>query len=197
MGEYLSGYEEKPDPGFIFNVAQCQRLLGHPGPALQSYRRYLNEAPEGAGRVIAERQAAELEQLLGSGDKPPAHAEGAGLAPPAVSSAALAPPSAAAPPTSEVAPVRPAAQPEPAISLVTSAEAPLAGPLPALPATAIQAPPDPRTSEVSAARTEAERRPVYERWWFWAATSAVSVFAVVAVASSGGRPACDIGRMCR
>src|SRR5438552_18761209 len=63
MGEYQSGYEEKADPVFIFNIAQCQRLLGHPAPALESYRRYLSEAPDGAGRAIAERQIQELERL--------------------------------------------------------------------------------------------------------------------------------------
>src|SRR4051812_531690 len=54
MEEYQNGYLEKPDPIFIFNMAQCQRLLGNRGPALEFYRRYLREAPRGAGRPIAE-----------------------------------------------------------------------------------------------------------------------------------------------
>ena len=204
MGEYLSGYEEKPDPVFIFNVAQCQRLLGHPEPALNTYRRYLVEAPEGAGRAIAERQVAELERLVAGGGTlhPSAVTEAFGRAAGSTQVAAAAPP---APPASGTAATVPAAPapPEQALPLVpvrSAAPASMAPPL-AFTTTFARTSSNPSTSTRASAllvvHTDAGSRPVYERWWFWAAASTVSVFAVVAIASSGGRPGCDAGRSCR
>jgi len=202
MGEYLSGYEEKPDPVFIFNVAQCQRLLGHHGPALRSYRRYLVEAPEGAGRAIAEKQVAELERLVAGRDSPypSAVTEVFGPAPTSSVSPASAAPSAppSAPVSGTVATVQArAAPPEVTLALVpvrSAATVPIATPA-AFVTTSARA--SSSTSALLVMHTAPEPRPIYERWWFWSAAGAVSVFAVVAIASAGGRPGCEAGRSCR
>src|SRR3569623_107591 len=60
MDEYQKGYLEKPDAVFIFNIAQCQRLLGNSSAAVEFYQRYLREAPNGPGRPVAEKEIAEL-----------------------------------------------------------------------------------------------------------------------------------------
>ena len=60
MEEYQRGYLDKANPVFIFNIAQCQRLLGNSAAAVEFYQRYLKEAPDGPGRPVAEKQIAEL-----------------------------------------------------------------------------------------------------------------------------------------
>lgn len=198
MGEYLSGYEEKADPIFIFNVAQCQRLLGHPGPALQSYRRYLSEAPDGAGRAIAEKQAAELQRLVaGSAPSPAAEDDDLsvlGSAPMPLGGSGT--PEPGAPPLPEAAPLAGgAASSEEAVSpLVTAAPTALI-PIPTAPTAETSSSAGPSESLVAPA--EPERSPIYKRWWFWTAAGAVSLFALVAATSSGDRPGCETGRLCR
>jgi tetratricopeptide (TPR) repeat protein len=44
---YGEAYELSPLPAFLFNIAQCQRKLGHWGRAAFFYRRFLARAPEG------------------------------------------------------------------------------------------------------------------------------------------------------
>lgn len=219
MGEYLSGYEEKPDPVFIFNVAQCQRLLGHPGPALQSYRRYLKDAPEGAGRAVAEKQIAELERLLpgetAGGGWP---GEGAPFASalletdppvtplPADSPATVTtsapqpqePPDAPAPmPAGDARGATggaPASASAPPPSGVSTTAAVVVAPVAAL----ATSPPGPAPSALLVTRSEPAPRPIYKRWWFWTGVGAASLIAVIAIAaSSNARPGCDTGRLCR
>jgi hypothetical protein len=208
MGEYQSGYEEKADPVFVFNIAQCQRLLGHLGPALESYRRYLREAPEGAGRAVAERQIADLERLTGveattpsaSPPLPSAGATNIAGAPPVVTPEG--------PTTIETPPPLPspsspshAVGPEPSVAPPSStalAESPTmtTRSLAAVDTTS----PTVAASPALAIRTDQEPAPpLYRRWWFWAAAGALSIATIVAIsaASSGGKPACDADRVCR
>ena len=196
MGEYLSGYEEKADPIFIFNVAQCQRLLGHPGPALQSYRRYLAEAPDGAGRAIAEKQAAELERLVAGSDPPPADDDDdpSVLGPAPMPLGGLETPQSEPPPLPEAAPVAAAAaSSEEAVSpLVAPTPAPLIDVPTAITAETTSSPIDSLVTHA-----EPERPAIYRRWWFWTAAGAVSLFALVALTSSSDRPGCETGRLCR
>lgn len=204
MGEYQSGYEEKADPVFIFNIAQCQRLLGHPAPALESYRRYLSEAPEGAGRAIAERQIEELERLTaGATTTPPA------VPPPATTSVAGAPPaSSPAAGGSEAPPAVDALPPPPHAAAPTPLVPPPHAVAPSRPPTATtrslaavdnssrSAAPAPA---LSLHRDEDPGPPLYRRRWFWVVVGAFTFASIVAVAvaSSSGRPACDAGRVCQ
>lgn len=44
LHEFQAAYVEKPDPAFLFNIAQCQRQLGAYEAAARSYRAFLNQA---------------------------------------------------------------------------------------------------------------------------------------------------------
>ena len=195
MDEYQKGYLERPDSVFIFNIAQCQRLLGHRESAVEFYQRYLREAPDGAGRAVAERQIAAL-------SAPPANVSAA------AAGAALSPPTPAGSTTAPVAAApgnRPGAAPEPAASapgagaappVQTAPAAPAAGP--ALASASALATPAPEAPVLLTARAAEPQRPVYERWWFWTAAAAVVVGTVIAVsASSPSRPDCGAGRICK
>ncbi len=90
IGEYLEAYGLAPRPELLFNIAQCHRLAGHAEPAIEFYRRYLADAPEGAAADESRTHVASLQQQL--------DAERTERAPPAApSSSAPAPGSVPAP----------------------------------------------------------------------------------------------------
>jgi len=79
VGEYRKALEEfraahvaRPDPAFLYNSAQCHRLLGERQEALTLYRRFLALEPETPKRALVERQIRELE--LAAVPPPPAPA---------------------------------------------------------------------------------------------------------------------------
>lgn len=194
MDEYQKGYLEKPDPVFIFNIAQCQRLLGNGAAAVEFYQRYLKEAPDGAGRPVAEREIAELRRA----------SEPRGAAQPA----AVAPPETSVPqaPPGPIVPLPAAAQPAPAVAEAPPPAAPAPAPAtdevapataPALPAA--PAPDASRSSPVFVtAEAQQAEKPVYTRWYFWTAIGVLVVSTViVAAATSSSRPNCDLGRTCK
>ena len=45
LGFFKRAYEEKADPAFLFNIAQCYRLLNRYEEASRSYHAYLRETP--------------------------------------------------------------------------------------------------------------------------------------------------------
>lgn len=62
LGHYEKAYESKPLPGFLFNIAQCHRNLGHIDEAIFSYRKYLTEQPDADNRDEVEQQIVDLEE---------------------------------------------------------------------------------------------------------------------------------------
>jgi tetratricopeptide (TPR) repeat protein len=64
LDEFKAAHVEKTDPAFLYNIAQCYRLLDQPGEALVFYKRYLSLAPVSALRPEVERRIAELEAGL-------------------------------------------------------------------------------------------------------------------------------------
>jgi len=62
LGHYEKAYEAKPLAGFLFNIAQCHRNLGHIDEAIFSYRKYLTEQPDAENRDQVEQQITELEE---------------------------------------------------------------------------------------------------------------------------------------
>ena len=193
LEEFKEAFVAVEDPVFLYNIAQCHRLLGENGEAVRFYRRYAEAAPSAAERARAEKWIAELE--AGGAGAPPVAAKGpatgpATVNPPAVtpsitpapvgtvtpppvgSSPSPVPPSASSSPAASASPTSPL--PPPSLAAQAGIEpAPMAGePAPSVSFTA-PAPADPGPS-----------RPIYKRWWFWAGVGAVVVLGGVAAASA-------------
>jgi tetratricopeptide (TPR) repeat protein len=60
LAEFREAYRIKPDPSFLFNIAQCHRRLGQNEAALDYYRKYLRNLPDAPNRADVERMVAEL-----------------------------------------------------------------------------------------------------------------------------------------
>ena len=62
IAEFKAAHIEKPDPAFLYNIAECHRRLGEVSDALLFYRRFLAAAPAGdKTRPIVEQRIAESE----------------------------------------------------------------------------------------------------------------------------------------
>jgi tetratricopeptide (TPR) repeat protein len=62
--EYLAAYDRFPAPAFLYNVAQVYRLAGDKQNALENYRKYLAQEPDGEGSADAREFVATLEAQL-------------------------------------------------------------------------------------------------------------------------------------
>lgn len=102
--EFAEGYALSHKAGFLFNMAECERLLGDKGQARALYRRYLTDDPQGKLRAEALSRCQELN--LGACEVQVARAA-PGVAAPAPAAAPVAPP----PVTEAPAPAIPAATP--------------------------------------------------------------------------------------
>jgi hypothetical protein len=88
---YKSGYDAKPDPVFLYNIAQAYRLWGKPDKAIFFYKSFLRNLPEAPNRAEVERRLGEMQTEM---DKQNAKAnEPAAIAPPlpAANTPAVAP----------------------------------------------------------------------------------------------------------
>ncbi len=64
IAEFKAAHIEKPDPAFLYNIAECHRRLGEVSDALLFYRRFLAAAPAGdKTRPIVEQRIAELKTV--------------------------------------------------------------------------------------------------------------------------------------
>jgi len=83
LKEYKAGYLTRPDPSFLFNIAQCYKRLGQPEQAREFFREYLKKAAPGdPNRVQAEARIRELDtREVAVPAPPPASAEAAPPAP--------------------------------------------------------------------------------------------------------------------
>jgi tetratricopeptide (TPR) repeat protein len=180
IGEYEQAYLAKADPSFLYNIAQCHRLMGHSAEAIKFYRRFLKDAPNAPNRAVAEKHIKDLEETS-------AHPE-----------AAAETPTASRPQTFPAPPA-----PEPAVAPTTPP--PASSLPPAAPVLALNAPPptsSPSTEiapigENGAAASQTEARPFYNRWWFWTAVGVVVLGGIViAVVAAKHDPACPGGYTC-
>lgn len=64
LAEYQAGYASSPLPGFLINIAQCQRRLGDLDQARTTYRKFIVVAPD--SRFVPEVKSliVELDKLL-------------------------------------------------------------------------------------------------------------------------------------
>jgi len=189
IGEYEQAYLVKADPSFLYNIAQCHRLMGHSAEAIKFYRRFLKDAPNAPNRAVAEKHIKDLEETS-------AHPESAVETP-----TASRPQTLPAPPASE--PAVTLTTPPPASSLPPASSGPQ--PISVAPALALNAPPptsSPSTDiapigENGAAPSQTEARPFYNRWWFWTAVGVVVLGGIViAVVAAKHDPACPGGYTC-
>ena len=91
LQEFEQAYMAKQDPSFLYNIAQCHRLMGNRAEAIRFYKRYLVDAPAAANRPVAEKHIRDLESALGAEELTGAHvapapgapgAEPSGMPPP-------------------------------------------------------------------------------------------------------------------
>jgi len=64
IAEFKAAHIEKPDPAFLYNIAECYRRLGEVPEAMQFYRRFLETAPpDDKTRPVVEQRIAELKTV--------------------------------------------------------------------------------------------------------------------------------------
>jgi hypothetical protein len=61
LAEYERAFEAKPLPGFLFNIGQCHRQLGHWDKAAYFYRTYLDREHDAKNRGLVESLIVEME----------------------------------------------------------------------------------------------------------------------------------------
>src|SRR3954467_9763011 len=64
IAEFKAAHIEKPDPAFLYNIAECYRRLGEVPEALQFYRRFLaTTPPDDKTRPAVEQRVADLKTV--------------------------------------------------------------------------------------------------------------------------------------
>jgi tetratricopeptide (TPR) repeat protein len=112
LAEYQAGYAASPLPGFLINIAQCQRRLGDLPKARATYQKFLLVAPDSPLVPEVRSLIAELDKLIADLGEGEAAAEDSSESPP--------PKPDLAPPPPEEAPAMPA----PAVIVAAPAPAP-------------------------------------------------------------------------
>lgn len=64
LSDFKSAYRMRPDPVFLFNIAQCYRQLGDPEQAASYYRAFRRELPDAANRADVDRLIAEMDKAI-------------------------------------------------------------------------------------------------------------------------------------
>jgi tetratricopeptide (TPR) repeat protein len=167
LQEFEQAYMAKQDPSFLYNIAQCHRLMGNRAEAVRFYKRYLNDAPAAANRPVAEKHIRDLESALGAEELTGAHVAPPGPAAPAGEHPAMPPPRPAQPPPPVALDARP---PPPSDAMLTS-------PPPAL--------------------SQSDDRPIYTKWWFWTAVGGVVVTGLLVALWLNRDPSCPDARTCQ
>jgi len=169
LQEFEQAYLAKQDPSFLYNIAQCHRLMGNRVEAIRFYKRYLNDAPSAPNRPVAEKHIRDLESALGAEEL-----TGARPAPPPVVAPPVAPPAGnAVPPPRETAP--------PPVALTAPPPAPRSDAV-------LTNPPAP---------SPADEHPFYTKWWFWTGVGGVVVGGLLIALLANRDPSCPSGRTCQ
>jgi tetratricopeptide (TPR) repeat protein len=75
LTEYRAGYEKLPLPGFLINIAQCQRRLGDLVEARTTYRKFIVVAPDSPYVDDVKTLIAELDKLVDEAQREPSGAK--------------------------------------------------------------------------------------------------------------------------
>jgi tetratricopeptide (TPR) repeat protein len=173
--EYKAAYQAKPDPVFLYNIAQAYRLHGDLQQAVFFYRTFLNNMPNAPNKREVERRITTLEAQIAQ-----------------QKAVATTPPNTPVAPTSttvEQPPTQPPPEPPPATTTTPVATTP--APPPAATTT-------PVASSTSTAPANDAKQPIYKKWWLWTIVGGVVVVGVavgvgVGVGASGGPPDSHFG----
>ena len=217
--EYQEAFLAKPDPNVLFNMAQCQRLMGNGPEAIRFYRRFLAERPNPPNLAMVQQHIRDLEAAERVATAPPPVAapllpslspsplpsqssmrKGFAVAPGPSAKPAVSPAPAPIPAVAFNQPAGAASLPgiRPALAFGSTAPPPLAAP--ALPPQSLALAHDIGSTKTSMVRADgrpgsqndAGDRPIYKKWWFWTAVGVVLAGAVVigAVAGHKSDPSC-------
>jgi hypothetical protein len=114
-----AGYEIAHDPAFLVHIGEAEEKAGAPAQAVESYRRYLREAPDAADRAEIEQRVARLAPAVpapaaapGGAVETPGEFGGTPPPPPAAAPTPAAAPPPAAPPPAAATPAVPYADAE-------------------------------------------------------------------------------------
>jgi hypothetical protein len=181
LAEYQAGYDAKPLPGFLINIAQCQRRLGDLKTARATYLKFVMVAPDSPLVPQAKAMVEELDKLL-------AQLGGAETKKPDVKDARRDDAGKDDAKPEKDAEVAPVAAENNQNNPAAVAETPAAPP--AVPAAAAEADAGKADSLLVASPGPASEPPAPSRtrWWLWGALGAVVVGGAVTavVLSTGG-----------
>jgi tetratricopeptide (TPR) repeat protein len=186
LAEYEQAYLAKPDPSFLYNIAQCHRLMGNRAEAVRFYRRYLKDAPHAPNREVADKHIKDLEAALASDPTPPPPAAGvrpSTMPPPSTTPAPTTSPVSAS--SSGFAPPASSANSGDPHTLALSAPPPAPGDTSFGVGASGNVPP-----------SSDESHPIYTRWWFWTGIGAVVAGGLLVLLLANRDPACPAGRTC-
>jgi tetratricopeptide (TPR) repeat protein len=62
LTNFKEAYRHYEDPSFLFNIAQCERLLGHKTEAIRAYKTYLLNDPNASNREEVRTLISKLEE---------------------------------------------------------------------------------------------------------------------------------------
>jgi tetratricopeptide (TPR) repeat protein len=162
--EYRDAYNAKPDPVFLYNIAQAHRLNNDLSQALFFYRSFLRNMPSAPNRREVEERIKTLESQLAQqkavATAPPNNTVAPGTTPPA--NAQTEPPPAEA---NENKPGPTAATTTPPPATATTAPSTTSTPAAAV--------------DLNASAPEPKSTPVYKKWWLWTVVGVVVVGAAV------------------
>src|SRR5881394_4017000 len=117
---WQQGYDQKPDPGFLYNIAQAYRQKSDAAKAIFFYKGYLRNSPKAHNRVEVEQKIAQLQKQLDSGGG------GTTTAPPPPNTTAPPPPNTTLPPPNTTGPPPPNMT-GPTVTVTSQTEPPPAG----------------------------------------------------------------------
>jgi hypothetical protein len=103
---WQQAYDTKPDPSFLYNIAQSYRQKEDPKQAIFFYKSYLRNSPKAGNRAEVQQRIDALQKQLDAGGKPPP--PGPGPSPPPVTPP---PPGNTSPPAVVVSPPTPVTPP--------------------------------------------------------------------------------------
>lgn len=158
---FEKAYDLEKVPAILFNIGQCQRYLKDYDKALYFFDAYLREEPDAPDRKVVESDIAETKRL---------REEQLATAPPPLEPTPVETGEAQPDAPTDAQPVVVATPVEPNLDAPPSVTAPASD-----------------GSMMLSAPAPAEARPLWKRWWFWAAVGGAAAAITVSVIVTHGK----------